>query len=231
MSRYRKYIDIIDKLDKALEEKGMQLLEGKVTPDNLEFMEKILCVMDKAWTVAWEVDRLDDISRAMSRVAQKGEGPDQEAVRALSGGSAGTDFRGGRDYPGAQAFGGHPAGLRPQEGSDSALNVEEEEDRRRRRAYAMVRAMEREDARRGRRALDMADPEEGFVFLPGVGVPSFYGARMGYHVDPRAPEDNAPYNRQGGGSGGQSARTCGGVQVPVQSAGQTGAAPSAAAQN
>ena len=241
MSRYRKYIEIIDKLDKALEEKGLRLLEGKVTPENLDFLEKILCVMDKAWCVAWQVDRLDDIGRAMSRIAQKGEGPDQEAVQALSGGSAGKDFRGGREYTGAEAFGGYPAGFWPPAGGDTPLTPESEESRRRRRAYAMARAMDQETARRGRRAMDMSEPEQDFIFLPGVGAPSFFASRMGYDVDPYHPEENTPYSRQGnggnggnsGGSGGQGGRTRSGIQGPVQNAGQTGnsATQSAAPQN
>lgn len=241
MSRYRKYIEIIDKLDKALEEQGMRLLEGKVTPENLAFMEKLLCVMDKAWVVAWQVDRLDDIARATGKLAQKGQGPDEETLAALSGERGGSgqgrDFRGGRDDSGfeARAVGGHTAGLWPEEGGDSPLS------RRGRRAYDMD--ADAEESRRGRRSgaaraarrssLDMRDTmdmedgaERGFVMLPGLGVPPWYAARMGYGVDPYTHEDNAPYNDNGngnaeanGGSGNNGARTRGGlVHAPVQSA-------------
>ncbi len=229
MSRYRKYIEIIDKLDKAIEEQGMRLLEGKVTPENLAFMEKLLCVMDKAWRVAWQVDRLDDIARATGKLARKGEGPDEETMAALSGGSArGGDFRGGRDHPGPEArtFGGHTTGFWPSEGSDSPLS---------RRGRRMDEATA-EQARRGRRtSMNMEDmdvePERGFVMLPGLGMPTWLASRMGYGVDPYTHENNAPYNRaesvDTGNTPANGGRARSGlVHAPVQNAaGGNGGSP------
>ncbi len=228
MSKYRKYIEIIDKLDKALETKGAQLLEGKVTKDTLEFLEKVLHVMEQAWRVAWQVDCLEDISKAMGAIARQGQGagselaPAGEETIAYGGARQGRDFRRGSDDPAlaARAFGGATPDLWPL----AAYSVG---DRRSRG--------EEEEYRRGRRMDGMErHPERDFVFLPGFGVPTPFGvpfgalgARMGYHVDPHTPEDNAPYSQAENNNSAGRARS--GIQVPLQNA-ASGSKPATAAQ-
>lgn len=198
MSRYDKYLKIIEECDKALEQKGMRLLEGKVTPENLAVLEKILCIMHKAWQVAWEVDRLDDISRAMSEIRKSGERqPGGEAMPVSA--RAGRDFRGWGQYPGSPAapFGFDLADvwaarslqypLSAARAMRDALEELEEEESRAGRRFSPVHS------RRGRAMEDGHDPETGFMMVPGLGMP--FRGRAGYDADPA--EANAPYAMTG----------------------------------
>lgn len=222
MSRYRTYLKIIDECDKALQQKGMRLLEGKVTPENLAVLEKLLCIMHKAWQVAWEVDRLDDIGKAMSE-AHKSEGrqPGQGGEAMPVSARAGRDFRGWGPYPGSAPgpYGLDLADLWPAQSAHDPLSaarairdaleeLEMVESRRGgRRSFPAT-------ARRRTRGEDGSDPETGFVLVPGLGMP-FYG-RMGYDADPA--EANDPYAMTGNGE--HEARRARGalVHAPLQGA-------------
>lgn len=219
MSRYEKYLKIVDECDRCMEQQGMKLLEGKVTMDNLEKIEKVLCIMEKAWCVAWQIDRLDDIHEAMSALAKHGSGPEKSDVKAMIEGGArseGNDFRhwGGHTESEARSGGYYP----PDSG-------EEEARRGRRRAYrtrsekdmTLAEMMQddemAEEARRRRRRyramLDAMDAmelaEKGAI--PGAGAAKLkesdfwgipfmwpYASRMGYDQNPHMPEQNSPYN-------------------------------------
>ncbi|WP_304473585.1 hypothetical protein [uncultured Desulfovibrio sp.] len=220
MSRYRTYLKIIDECDKALQQKGMRLLEGKVTPENLACLEKILCIMHKAWQVAWEIDRLDDIGKAMSE-AHKAEQPAPGGEAMPVSATAGRDFRGGRAYPGSapRPVGLDLADLWPAQGGGSPLSaarairdaleeLEMVESRRGgRRGFPAT-------ARRRARSEDERDPETDFVLVPGLGMP-FYG-RTGYDADPA--EANEPYAMTGNGQHEARRARNGLVHAPVQSA-------------
>lgn len=181
-ARYTKYIKILDDLDKAIESKGMRLLEGKVTKENLEFLEKILCVMEKAWRVAWVIDHIDDIHDVVGKLAKRGEGPEETAMQGQSGQKGGGSEKQGHDFRPWDRYSGSETGTLGQ----SATDFGQEEDRRgRRRRYRTrseealdellgmgMEGAEDEEARRGRRrryralldaldAMDNADRANG----------------------------------------------------------------------
>lgn len=197
MSRYNKYLKIIEECDKALEQKGMRLLEGTVTPENLAVLERILCIMDKAWQVAWQVDRLDDISKAMGEIHKSEEQQGGEAMPVSA--RAGRDFRGWGPYPGSPAaplgfdladvWAARSFGL-PLNAArairDALEELELEESRTGRRTYPV-------HSRRGRAQGGDHGRELDFVMLPGVGMP--FRGRAGYDADPA--EANAPYAMTG----------------------------------
>lgn len=220
MARYTKYLELIRNVDDAVE-KHKKLLEGKVTRENLEMMEKLLCLAEKAWKVCWIVDRMDDIEEGTKEISEKGEGPDPKSGR--SGGSGG-DFRGGYQDSGFEtaARRGHPtrAGASPWGAYGMTEGGEEARRGRSRRTGRFVHRAELEQDSMRDLGPDLPMMVEDAVrgFMDGL-RPENYG--LGFFGDPHkhlwSRREDAAHGDMGGGGA-----TTGGVQAPVQNAGQNG---------
>lgn len=211
MPRYDKYIKIINECDSFMEKKGMKLIEGKAASQDqlikdMTMLEKILCVMHKAWQVAWEIDRLDDIQAVMSKVAEKGDGPDPSIEAMLNNvgfrSEKGRDFRGGRRYSKVEsrAGGGHSSDVWPEESRrryrrrTRSLGYPDEDVEALTEKFSEEEIdafMDIMDEVENRRHRDSKGRFTSFGVLPWS--PSFWGSRMGYDTNPRMPENNQPY--------------------------------------
>ena len=230
MGRYKKYLEIIDCCDRCLENQGMKLLDGKVTTADLEKVEKVLCIMHKAWQVAWEVDRLDDIEKAMNQISKQSEKSGQSKTTAMGGNAqTGNDFHSESGYSDTQAASGgyypnYPGQEEDRRGRRRTYRTRSETDemtlaelvsegdtaeearRRRRRYRALLDAMDAMEL-----AETNASPGAGAAMSHGErdfwGIPFMwpYAKRMGYTQPAHSPEQNAPYNNGGNLPAGNNA--------------------------
>lgn len=238
MGRYLKYLEVVNKIDTALE----KMVAGKVDiSKDLPKLKLLLEVQEKALCMSRQIDRIDDNVKSTAKLYSMGDESAQEVVESLmrqvkqekgegheGESSKGKDFRGGHQDTEAYArpWGSHSTRSWPEEGRSYA----DEEDRRGvkgtgrySRSRSRMDDWDEEEDRRGRYRhsrsdMDGWEDEEDRHRSP----------RTGRYVRGEMPETDwypfmpfmTPFGRMGytGNMGESNApyNTLNGVQIPVQ---------------
>lgn len=250
MGRYLKYLEIVNKIDSALE----KIVAGKVDVNkDLPKLKALLEVQEKAMCMSRQIDHIDDAVKSTAKLYAMGDESAQEVVEtlmkivkgakdqpttAMMGGSPqGRDFRSGYQNPRSEAAPWHSDTDRfwPQARGTHEMNDAydmHEEDRRGVKGTGRY-------GRRYRAEMDRYD-EEDRRGVPGSGHPSSEleeedrrrSARTGRFIRGMAEEDRwyplpfMPfYGRMGftghpGEANGPYNNMTDGVQIPVQNVGR-----------
>jgi len=164
MGRYLKYLEIVNKIDDAIEKKAA----GRVDIDkDLPKIKNMLEVQKLALEMSMCIDRIDDNVKSSFRLYAKGDpsarGVVEEVLEKLhdarggAGGesASGRDFRRGREDPPSDR--GYPAGPWTAQGRADARaemnRYEDEESRRGRRSRSGMDDWENEERHGGERSL------------------------------------------------------------------------------
>lgn len=159
MGRYLKYLEIVNKIDAAIEKKAA----GRVDIDkDLPKIKTMLEVQDLALKMSMCIDRIDDNVKSSFKLYAKGDpsarGVVEEVLEKMkesgaggeSANARGRDFRGGREN--SESDRGYPTGSwSPQGRSDARgeMNRMDEEDRRGRRSRASLNHFDEEEENYG----------------------------------------------------------------------------------
>ena len=165
MGRYLKYLEIVNKIDAAIEKKAA----GRVDIDkDLPKIKTMLEVQDLALKMSMCIDRIDDNVKSSFKLYAKGDpsargvveevlekmkesgGMGQSGAGGESASARGRDFRGGRENP--ESDRGYSTGSwSPQGRSDARgeMNRMDEEDRRGRRSRSSLNHFDEEEENYG----------------------------------------------------------------------------------